>query len=558
MFKAKCSVRKHISSLLSIILILGVILGLFAIHNAYDSAIAQMYLTNKNDIAIVITSMEKNIEAMEKDLNSIVAKYWYSPDSRFYEDSIQVYNLVTDLKNVRLLNDDISFVFYIKDQDYCWLGSGQYLLSYEERDVVKNEIATGKFTPEDSRQIVFKEINDRGFMCYAIYNERMDSYIGVMYSIESLFNSYSLVNSEFNTFFVDAKGDFWGSDTLGEQIELYDAMESNNFYLNKNVGVSSNSTTYNFSLVRTIDIFKVFKGISSSSYIFIGMLLLILGLNPIIGVIINRKVYVPLERISHAMGEIKNENLDYRMTVAEKTDEFELVKDGFNTMADEIQNLRIKSYEDEINSLQIEATNLRLQVSPHMLQNSLNMIYSLSLSKNFEVIQQFVPALSDYFRYSLEKHDSFVLVSDEMKFIDDYLKIQKIRFPNKLSYVYDVDDELMNYQIPPLLIQNFVENTVKHGLNLDEITEIIILMKKNENQLQISIVDTGTGIEEQVLKKLLENEAYKDANGEHIGIYNCRRRLDMLYDGKAVLNISSVKNQGTQVWISLPIYEEVE
>ena len=118
---------------------------------------------------------------------------------------------------MRLLNDDISFVFYIKDQDYCWLGSGQYLLSYEERDVVKNEIATGKFTPEDSRQIVFKEINDRGFMCYAIYNERMDSYIGVMYSIESLFNSYSLVNSEFNTFFVDAKGDFWGSDTLGEK-----------------------------------------------------------------------------------------------------------------------------------------------------------------------------------------------------------------------------------------------------------------------------------------------------------------------------------------------------
>lgn len=324
------------------------------------------------------------------------------------------------------------------------------------------------------------------------------------------------------------------------------------------MGIVENSKRGEFAVVRLMTRNGILLNPSKSYLVFLLMAVLIIMMNPVIGMVLDRRVYKPLGRLHNAMQEIEHDNLDFRMTETEGTEEFEYTKKVFNTMADEIKTLRIKAYEEEIERLQMEARNLRLQVSPHMLQNSLNIIYNLSLSNNNKVIQKFVPCLSDYFRYSLEKHGELVPVKNEIEFVDNYLKVQKIRFPDRLLFVYDVNRELLEAMVPPLLIQNFVENTVKYGLKEEEEIEIIIVIKEDResSRLTISIVDTGAGMKPEVLEKVQQNEPYRDRNGEHIGIWNCRKRLHMLYGDRAVVNITSQEDQGTQVWMELPLIYE--
>lgn len=264
----------------------------------------------------------------------------------------------------------------------------------------------------------------------------------------------------------------------------------------------------------------------------------------------------PLERLKHAMSELEQDNLDYRLSLDEKSEEFVSIGSGFNQMAEQIKNLKIEAYEHEIDKLRIENTNLRLQVSPHLLLNCLNMIYSLAKIKNYQGIEKMTIKLSNYFHYILYNQKEFSKIIDELNFVTSYMEIQKIRFPGAFSFIYDVDESLFDLEIPTMLIQNFVENAIKYALNVETEIDIIVIIKEIENMLIISIVDTGNGMDEDTLKKLKDGESFEDIRGKHIGIWNCMKRLHMYYGDKAVLNINSKIGEGTQVWISIPIAKE--
>jgi len=180
------------------------------------------------------------------------------------------------------------------------------------------------------------------------------------------------------------------------------------------------------------------------------------------------------------------------------------------------------------------------------------MIYNLAQSKNFKSIQDYARHLSDYFRYALRQDERLVTLEAEMNFVLSFLEVQKIRFPGAFTSVYSIDDGLEDELVPPLLIENFVENSIKYGLRLGSVIEIIIVIRKQDDRLLISICDTGNGMPADILDKLREGEIVEDKAGQHIGIWNIRRRLKLFYGGAAVLSITSAAGEGTQVWIELP------
>ena len=278
---------------------------------------------------------------------------------------------------------------------------------------------------------------------------------------------------------------------------------------------------------------------------------------PLIFIFINREVIRPLKRTENALRQIENDNLEYRIQERASTGEFQYVYDSFNDMAGDIKALTIESYEKEIERLKLESTSILLQVSPHMLLNSLNMIYSLSQSRDFDSIQKFAVNLSAYFRYVLRKDQQFVTVEEEMRFISNYLEIQRIRYPDTFTSVYQMDEDVKHIRIPTFFIENFVENSIKYALSPEKITEIIIIIRKENDRLFISILDTGNGIPEDRLKLLNEGAAVEDKTGKHIGILNCRKRMQMYYGEDAVMRITSKIGEGTQVWMELP-YKKLE
>ena len=270
---------------------------------------------------------------------------------------------------------------------------------------------------------------------------------------------------------------------------------------------------------------------------------------------LKRDILNPMETMNTALSTFQDDQ-SYRIPRQSPavSDDFHQLFDHFNAMAAEVQ----QSHEKDVKLLETEMDNLRLQVNPHMLLNSYNMIYALAESKNYTTIQDYTLCLADYFRYVLRKGQQLVTVKQELEFVENFIRIQRIRFPGRFSYVYQAEEDCMAALIPPLLIENFVENAIKYALNPKEPIEIVVSVHREENEagkdaLHIAIMDTGSGIRPEVLEKLQKREPYIDEAGQkHIGIYNCLRRVELFYGNEGDIHFSSAVGGGTQVYLIIP------
>lgn len=270
---------------------------------------------------------------------------------------------------------------------------------------------------------------------------------------------------------------------------------------------------------------------------------------------LKKDILDPMDTMNHAIAAFQ-EDQAYRIPRQSwaVSDDFHRLFDHFNIMAAEVQ----QSHEKDVKLLETEMDNLRLQVNPHMLLNSYNMIYALAESKNYPVIQDYTLCLVDYFRYVLRRGQQQVTVRQELDFVDNFIRIQRIRFPGRFSYVYQADDACMNALIPPMLIENFVENAIKYALNPTEPIEIVVSLHREKNDaekemLHIAVNDTGSGIKPEVLEKLRNREPYVDAAGQkHIGIYNCLRRVELFYGDEGDIHFTSKVGGGTQAYLIIP------
>ena len=185
-----------------------------------------------------------------------------------------------------------------------------------------------------------------------------------------------------------------------------------------------------------------------------------------------------------------------------------------------------------------ELKALQSQINPHFLFNVLNTMTSL-IRTNPEKAREVTIDLSNYLRYNLDNNLKSVELIKELNQIDTYIKIEKARFGEKLNIIYDVDESLYNFQIPSLIIQPLVENSIKHGiLKKRDKGFVKIIVKRVDKDIEVAIEDDGVGIEQAVIDNLDKKIE------ENIGLKNVHQRLKLLY-GEG-LNIIKLE-QGTRI-----------
>ena len=185
-----------------------------------------------------------------------------------------------------------------------------------------------------------------------------------------------------------------------------------------------------------------------------------------------------------------------------------------------------------------ELKALQSQINPHFLFNVLNTMTSL-IRTNPEKAREVTIDLSNYLRYNLDNNVKSVELIKELNQVDTYIKIEKVRFGDKLNILYDVDESLYNFQIASLIIQPLVENSIKHGILKKRDNGCVkIIIKKIDKDIEITIEDDGVGIEQSIIDNL--DKQIK----ENIGLKNVHQRLKLLY-GEG-LNIKKLE-QGTRI-----------
>ncbi len=278
---------------------------------------------------------------------------------------------------------------------------------------------------------------------------------------------------------------------------------------------------------------------------------------PISFFFLRKVLLMPINRILSAMKKIRDGDIEIRLPQKKTSDEFIIFRDTFNNMLDQIHDLRISVYEEQISKQKEELRHLQLQVNPHFFMNSLNIIYRMAQSGKNELVQEMSLCLMQYFRYMFRKDMDFVTLKDELQHVRNYIRIQELRFPGSLTSEVAVPEFLLNSPVPPLVVQNFVENSIKYAMTLDKPAHVSIhadILDNGERPaIEIIIKDNGDGFPEDTLAKLRKGIRYFDDKGEHTGIYNVQRRLKLLYDGKAEIHISNGQPSGAEIRIVMPL-----
>ncbi len=224
--------------------------------------------------------------------------------------------------------------------------------------------------------------------------------------------------------------------------------------------------------------------------------------------------------------------------------------------------IELKLEEQERLLLQARLDALQSQINPHFLFNTLNSISSLVRVRP-EQARELIVKLANILRSLLKKHDAFVLLRDEIEFIDNYLDIEVARFgSDKLRVVKDLDPQTLDVIVPSMMLQPIVENAIKHGLapKIDGGSIVLRSRLQPEHRLRIDIEDNGVGMTTSNGKfgerrRFVRDGDETDAHIEGIGMYNVAERLRVLYGTNAHMTVQSSPGVGTRISIEVPLLQ---
>ena len=284
---------------------------------------------------------------------------------------------------------------------------------------------------------------------------------------------------------------------------------------------------------------------------------------------INRSFTVRIKQLSEVFDSVENEYLNEIDEISGE-DEIGRLMENYNRMASRTNGLIQTVYKDRIREQEIniakqkaELLALHSQINPHFLFNALESIrMHCILRKEFETAEM-VEKLAIMERQNVDWSTDTVEIRREMEFVEAYLGLQKYRFGERLSYELDVDEDCETINIPKLTIVTFVENACIHGIE-SKTTQgwIFVRVHMEKAELCIEVEDTGSGMEEEEAKRLLDimcNASIERLQEKgRVGMVNACLRIKMMTDGQARFALESEKGVGTMVQIRIPIEKEKE
>ncbi|BBM41942.2 histidine kinase [Leptotrichia wadei] len=293
------------------------------------------------------------------------------------------------------------------------------------------------------------------------------------------------------------------------------------------------NTNWNLrSLANTNDLVTLKKNFS---HIVIIIFLVSLAFSSIITFIVITKILRPLIKLENHMQNFENNLREFHLS--EKTGyEIQNLVEHFNVMVEKIKYLR-----------EYEIKALHSQINPHFLYNTLDTIIWMAEFEDNEKVISITKSLANYFRLSLSNGHEKIPLKDEIMHTKEYLFIQKQRYEDKLSYFFNIEDEsLLSIEVPKIIIQPIVENSIYHGIkNLSGNGIITIDVYRQNSTINISVKDNGIGFEKA--------KQFKKSKTGGVGIKNVDKRIKFYY-GKnyGVFINKDNKTEGAEVIIKIP------
>ncbi len=299
--------------------------------------------------------------------------------------------------------------------------------------------------------------------------------------------------------------------------------------------------------VNSRDLTKTLLDEIRSRSVYLAIILCIVSF--IIAYIIYVRVTNPINRLVRAAEKIGEGNFD--IVISEEGDvDFKHLIHTINKMSREIKMLIKENYEVVLREKEATIGALTMQLNPHFLYNTINIINWMAIRNKQKDISTMLVSLSHMLNYTIRSKDDIVRFEDDLEWLKKYLHIMSIRFENKFTAVYEVDPELFEAQVPKLFLQPIVENIFTHAFtDLTHDGQIRISAGRESNVLIFAVEDNGKGMEEEQIGKILGSIGN---NSMSIGLHNVDERIKILYGCNYGVKIESTLSRGTKVTVTMP------
>ena len=255
-----------------------------------------------------------------------------------------------------------------------------------------------------------------------------------------------------------------------------------------------------------------------------------------------------IAKLQKAVARVEKEDFSYTLNTTSQDEIGELIT-SFSKMERKLNYLINEVYKSRIKEKEYEMKALQAQINPHFLYNTLSLINWKAIEAGKRDISKITLALSAFYRTSLNKGNNITHISGEIENMRSYLSIQLMLHDDGFDVTEDIDDSVLGYTCPNLILQPLIENAIDHGIDVmpeDRRGVISVICKDMDTYIQFVIKDNGIGMTKEQTVKILT----KDSKG--YGVRNVNERLKLCYGEEYPMIIKSKENTGTEVIITIP------
>lgn len=287
-------------------------------------------------------------------------------------------------------------------------------------------------------------------------------------------------------------------------------------------------------------------GLIGFAIIMINSVLLFIGT-----VFTSKMITIPIKKLLKSMKGVEKGEFN-EVNIKAGKDEIGQLRDGYNIMIREIQNLIKRVITEQKVKRKAELNVLQAQIKPHFLYNTLDSINSLALMGETSSVCDLVEALGSYYRISLSKGKEVINIGQEIVMVKNYLKIQKMRYPDLFTAHFIIDEKCSSYKILKLVLQPLVENSLYHGIrNKDGGGTITLKTEHLIDRIRITIEDDGIGMAKEYIEQVLGDKT--GTTDTSFGLRGTIERLSIFYGTEDCFQIESDVGIGTRITILIPV-----
>ncbi|MCZ1267600.1 MULTISPECIES: cache domain-containing sensor histidine kinase [Paenibacillus] len=275
----------------------------------------------------------------------------------------------------------------------------------------------------------------------------------------------------------------------------------------------------------------------------------------IISIFLSHVITTPIKKLLRNISLVEKGQFEQVEHIRSR-DEIGHLSVRFNKMSHELKRMVERMQQEEIEKAKAEMRALHDQIKPHFLYNTLGSVKWIASMQQADKIVEMTDALISMLRYATRSDGTLVTIREEIDNIANYVTIQNVRYYDCIQMKYEIEDRLLDYRMPKMILQPIVENAIFHGLaELEEDGVITIRIQSRGRDIVIEVCDNGIGMDQHTIQNFMEDKLEAD-KGTGIGLHNVQRRIQLHFGKPYGIQVASQIGEGTTFTILLPAIKE--